>query len=150
MRRMILILVCLIFASCQQPEDTFITPPENTAPAETPAEKPEEKQPETTKKTEPVYVLNTEWKVIRNETMSRSIETTDLLQEEIEAHNATTINDKWYLYVGYYPEIKDSPNCDIFIVDKVTYIPVAVDNGVGGTYDLTWNDYPPSVYGSAS
>jgi hypothetical protein len=135
MKRMIILLFCLSLFACKEPEEVIIH--EKEPVIETPTEKPADQVV-----TKPVYVLNTKWEVVRNENMSRAIESTDLLKEEVEAHNKDTINDKWYLYVGSYPEIKDSPNCDIFIVDKVTYIPVAVDNGVGGTYELTWNDYP--------
>ena len=121
MKRLVIFLVCLILVSCRDPNNTTIIQSE---------------------KGTPVYVLNTVWKVVKSDNLSRSVESTDAIVEEVKAHNVTTINDIWRIYVGSYPTISDSPNCDVYIVYKDTHLPVTMDNGVGGTYELVWKDYP--------
>ena len=129
MKKIVIILACVVLASCKQPDTTIVQEsPDPVAPVQ-----------DTSK---PVYVLNTTWKIVKSESLAREIESTDALVEEVAAHNSSTINDKWYLYVGSYPDIKDSPLCDIYIVNKVTNDPIRMDNGQGGTYELVWHDYP--------
>jgi hypothetical protein len=68
-----------------------------------------------------VHVVNSAWEIVREETLARAIESTDELQEEIDAYNSANTDDQWRLIYGDVPGIEDAPTADAFIVFADTH-----------------------------
>lgn len=70
-----------------------------------------------------VRVYNSAWKVVKADELaqgSRSIESLDAIQAEIDAHNSTVTDDQWFLTTGEPVPIDQAPLIDIYIVSTTT------------------------------
>ncbi len=119
-RIIILFAIVLLFTSCPQPVQTIDPAPTGTI----------------------VSVLNSYWEVVKQDTLSRAIDSTEAYVAEVKEHNAQNISNQWFIYVGEYPAIEDSPPCTIYMCDKVTNLPISYPDGNGGTITLKWENWP--------
>ena len=127
MKRLLIVLAVLV--SCRQPTTEII---------EKAVEVPE--TPVDTSK--PVTVLNSFWQVVRTDSLARAIDSTEAIESDIEKHNKESKDNKWFLYVGEYPDLEHAPPSDIFIVDKDTHLPIEYPDGAGGKIVLKWEKWP--------
>lgn len=92
--------------------------------------------PTTVVEARPVWVMNSNWEIVRTDTLkasvryAREINSLESLNEEIAAHNLAHPENPWTLYIDTVPSIEDAPMCEIWIVDPVTY---ALKNQPGST-----------------
>jgi hypothetical protein len=123
-KQLLIVPIVFLLVSCQQPETTIIEKP---APVVD---------------TKPVTVLNSFWQVVKTDSLSRAIDSTEAIESDIDKHNKETKDNKWFLYVGEYPDLENAPPSDIFICDPKTNIPIEYSDGVGGKIVLKWEKWP--------
>ena len=144
----------LLIMACQSPVAPVVkvvTPqPTETAAATDTAETTTTTETTTTETTKPatvtgktVSVLNSLWKVVKQDTLSgRAIDSTAAIQAEIDAYNAKSIADQWFLVEGEVPDLDHAPAANVFIVDRVTHLPISYPDGAGGTIFVSHENWP--------
>ncbi len=81
------------------------------------------------------HVVNSLWKEVPMSTVNaqgRGISNRAAginLEANVAAYNAANIDDQWFIVDGDIPGIDEAPNCSIFIVDRVTHVPMIDDSG---------------------
>jgi len=92
------------------------------------------------------HVMNSLWQEVTPEQIStagRSLARGVVsLDANVAAYNAAHIDDQWFIVDGDIPGIDQAPLCQVYIVDKVTHVPLTIDDGVGGTIPLSYTDWP--------
>jgi len=86
-------------------------------------------------------VMNSLWQPVTIPTSARAVGVVDL-DSQVAAYNASHISDQWFIVDGEIPDLENAPPCDVFIVDKVTHIPITYPDGAGGTVTVSHTNWP--------
>jgi len=149
----------LLIVACQQPTTQTVpvaTPSTSSSPSTvtattTPTPTP---TPLTTITTTTTHVMNSLWQEVTVTTVNSVSPVKSLardasvsigfvnLQNSVNQYNSTHVNDQWFIVDGQVPDLADAPPCDVFIVDKVTHIPITYPDGNGGTISISHTNWP--------